>query len=135
MDFAQGFQIWRPLGVLKDGSHIDFAALTAIHYVHRLFAYAVLLVLLLLAWRLRGGAAALRAAAPAQARQLSVALQLATGLSNVILDWPLVAAVLHTGGAAALVVVLTWALDSSTAQGQGAGVAQGRAAGASGVRA
>ena len=144
MDFAQGFQIWRPLGVLKDGSHIDFAALTAIHYVHRLFAYAVLLVLLLLAWRLRGGAAALRAAAPAHARQLSVqarwllglsALQLATGLSNVILDWPLVAAVLHTGGAAALVVVLTWALDSSTAQGQGAGVAQGRAAGASGVRA
>ena len=124
MDFAQGFQIWRPLGVLKDGSHIDFAALTAIHYVHRLFAYAVLLVLLLLAWRLRGGAAALRAAAPAQARQLSVqarwllglsALQLATGLSNVILDWPLVAAVLHTGGAAALVVVLTWAAASSRA--------------------
>ena len=80
MDFAQGFQIWRPLGVLKDGSHIDFAALTAIHYVHRLFAYAVLLVLLLLAWRLRGGAAALRAAAPAQARQLSVAGPLAAGL-------------------------------------------------------
>ena len=30
------------------------------------------------------------------------ALQLLTGLSNVVLDWPLVAAVLHTGGAAAL---------------------------------
>ena len=38
------------------------------------------------------------------------ALQLATGLSNVVLDWPLVAAVLHTGGASALVGVLTWAL-------------------------
>jgi cytochrome c oxidase assembly protein subunit 15 len=37
-------------------------------------------------------------------------LQLATGLSNVVLGWPLLAAVLHTGGAAALVVVLTWAL-------------------------
>jgi cytochrome c oxidase assembly protein subunit 15 len=34
-------------------------------------------------------------------------LQLATGLSNVVLDWPLLAAVLHTGGAAGLVVVLT----------------------------
>jgi cytochrome c oxidase assembly protein subunit 15 len=42
-------------------------------------------------------------------------LQLATGLSNVVLDWPLLAAVLHTGGAAALVVVLTWALVSSRA--------------------
>jgi len=37
-------------------------------------------------------------------------LQLVTGLSNVVLDWPLVAAVLHTGGASALVLVLTWAL-------------------------
>ncbi len=142
MDFAQGFEIWRPLGVLKDGSHIDFAALTAIHYVHRLFAYAVLLVLLVLAWRLRGAAAAARAAVPAHGRQLGSqarwllglsALQLATGLSNVILDWPLIAAVLHTGGAAALVVVLTWALDSSVAQGRG--VAQRSAAGASGARA
>lgn len=142
MDFAQGFEIWRPLGVLKDGSHIDFAALTAIHYVHRLFAYAVLLVLLVLAWRLRGAAAAARAAVPAHGRQLGSqarwllglsVLQLATGLSNVILDWPLIAAVLHTGGAAALVVVLTWALDSSVAQGQG--VAQRSAAGASGARA
>jgi cytochrome c oxidase assembly protein subunit 15 len=42
-------------------------------------------------------------------------LQFATGLSNVVLDWPLVAAVLHTGGAAALVVVLTWALAASRA--------------------
>jgi cytochrome c oxidase assembly protein subunit 15 len=33
----------------------------------------------------------------------------------VVLDWPLLAAVLHTGGAAALVVVLTWALVSSRA--------------------
>ena len=37
-----------------------------------------------------------------------VGLQLATGLSNVVLDWPLLAALLHTGGAAALVLVLTW---------------------------
>ena len=32
-------------------------------------------------------------------------LQLATGLGNVLLGWPLAAAVLHTGGAAALAVV------------------------------
>ena len=112
MDFAQGFQIWRKLGLLQDGSHISFAGLTAIHYVHRLMAYVVLAALTWLAWRLHRSDA-LRA----QTRWLAglSVLQLATGLSNVILDWPLVAAVLHTGGAAALVVVLTWALVSSRA--------------------
>ena len=52
---------------------------------------------------------------PAQTRWLAglALLQFATGLSNVVLDWPLVAAVLHTGGAAALVVVVPWALVSS----------------------
>ena len=35
--------------------------------------------------------------------------------TNVVLDWPLLAAVLHTGGAAALVVVVTWSLVSSRA--------------------
>ncbi|BEU95469.1 COX15/CtaA family protein [Acidovorax sp. DW039] len=112
MDFGQGFQIWRELGLLKDGSHISFAGLTAIHYVHRLAAYAVLLALGWLAWRLHR-TAGLRS----QARWLAALalLQLATGLSNVVLDWPLVAAVLHTGGAAALVVVLTWGLAASRA--------------------
>jgi hypothetical protein len=111
MAFSEGFQIWRELGHLQDGSLIGFAALTAIHYVHRLAAYGVLLVLALLVWRLRLRAQLLRD----QARWLAGlgALQLLTGLSNVILDWPLVAAVLHTGGAAALVVVLTWALVAS----------------------
>ena len=37
-------------------------------------------------------------------------LQLTSGMVNVVLDWPLLAAVAHTGGAAALVVVLTGAL-------------------------
>jgi heme a synthase len=32
--------------------------------------------------------------------------QLATGLSNVVLGWPIVAAVSHTGGAALLAVLL-----------------------------
>jgi len=50
-----------------------------------------------------------------QARWLAglALLQLATGLGNVLLGWPLAAAVLHTGGAAALAVVLTWALCES----------------------
>ncbi|MCW8166624.1 heme A synthase [Verminephrobacter aporrectodeae subsp. tuberculatae] len=112
MDFAQGFQIWRKLGLLQDGNHIGFAGLTAIHYAHRLMAYAVLAALGLLAWRLQRGARL-----TVQARWLAglALLQLATGLSNVVLDWPLLAAVLHTGGAAALVLVLTWAFAASRA--------------------
>ena len=43
------------------------------------------------------------------------ALQLATGLGNVVLDWPLVAALLHTGGARRLVLALTWCLSGSRA--------------------
>ena len=112
MDFQQGFQVWRPLGLLQDGSHISFAGLTAIHYAHRLFAYLVLLGMAVLAWRLVH-TPGLRT----QGRWLGwlALLQLATGLSNVVLGWPLVAAVLHTGGAAALTVVLTWALYDSQA--------------------
>ena len=116
MDFAQGFEIWRPLGLLKDGSHIGFAALTAIHYVHRLFAYLVLVVLVVLGLRmLRAGDSTHPVAAQGRWLLALAALQLVTGLSNVILDWPLAAAVLHTGGAAALVGVLTWALAASEA--------------------
>lgn len=112
MDFAQGFQIWRELGLLQDGSHISFAGLTAIHYSHRLFAYVVLAMLLWLAWRLHKAQLL-----QVQARWLVALalLQLATGLSNVVLGWPLLAAVMHTGGGAALVLVLTWAYCSSCA--------------------
>ena len=110
MNFAQGFEIWRALGHTGAGTPIDFSALTAIHYVHRLAAYAVLSALGLLAWQLQR-AGVLRV----QARWIAVlaGLQLVTGLSNVVMGWPLVAAVAHTGGAAALVGVLTWALAAS----------------------
>jgi len=110
MNFAQGFEIWRHLGVTGEGQPLDFSALTAIHYAHRLMAYAVFVAFGVLAWRMRR----IEALRP-QARWLAglALLQLATGLGNVLLGWPLAAAVLHTGGAAALAVVLTWALCES----------------------
>jgi cytochrome c oxidase assembly protein subunit 15 len=112
MNFAQGFELWRELGHTADGQVISFAALTGIHMVHRIMAMLVLGFLLLLAWRLHKVEALV-----AQSRWIFglAALQLATGLSNVVLGWPLVAAVLHTGGAAALVGVLTWAVAASRA--------------------
>ncbi len=110
MDFQQGFTVWRELGQTRGGDAIAFPALTAIHYVHRLSAYLVFLGLFWLAWRLWSE--------PAQrplARWLvGLALwQFFTGLTNVVLDWPLLAAVSHTGGAAALVVVMTAGLFST----------------------
>ncbi|MRT21017.1 heme A synthase [Comamonas sp. CAH-2] len=110
MDFAQAFEIWRPLGLLSDGSHISFAALTAIHYVHRLAAYGVIAAVVAVGLAMRR-----QPALAGQGRWLLglIGLQFLTGLSNVVLDWPLVAAVLHTGGAAALVTVMTWALAAT----------------------
>ncbi len=110
MDFEQGFEFWRPLGVTQGGEFLNMAALTAIHYVHRLAACIVLLLLGLLAWRLNA-VLALRQCS----RWLAAltGLQLATGLSNVVLGWPMLAALLHTGGAAALLLALIWALASS----------------------
>lgn len=109
MNFEQGFALWRELGLTSQGQAIDFAALTAIHYTHRLMAYLVITLLAVLAWRMHAHVVLRQSA-----RWLAglTALQFLTGLSNVVLDWPLFTAVLHTGGAAALVIVLTWSMAS-----------------------
>jgi cytochrome c oxidase assembly protein subunit 15 len=110
MNFEQGFTLWRHLGLDASGQPLVFESLTAIHYVHRLAAYGVLVYLVGLAFSLRG-VPALKTAAHVLLSCLL--LQLLTGLSNVVFDWPLAAAVLHTGGAAALVVVLMWILTGA----------------------
>lgn len=103
MDFGHGFTLWRALGLDANGAPLAFAALTAIHMAHRLLAVLTLLALAGLAWRLHAHAATMRWA---RVLGLLTVLQVATGLSNVVLDWPLLAALLHTGGAGALVMVL-----------------------------
>jgi len=110
MDAGHGFTILRELGRAGHGGYLPFDALVAIHMAHRLFALvaaAALLSLTVGLWR-DGGVAARRYA---WALLALLALQVATGLSNVVLDWPLVAALAHTGGAGAFCAVLTslWA--------------------------
>ncbi|MFT7723341.1 MAG: COX15/CtaA family protein [Roseateles sp.] len=102
MDFGQGFRLWRELGQRADGGWLGFEALAAIHMAHRLGAAVVFAALLALAW-------ALRRHAPPWSRGLLAAAgwQLASGLSNVVLDWPIAAALAHTAGAAALLGLLT----------------------------
>jgi cytochrome c oxidase assembly protein subunit 15 len=110
MNFEQGFTLWRHLGVDANGQPLVFESLTAIHYVHRLAAYVVLVYLAVLAMLLRY-VRGLQTAA--HVLLLCLLLQLLTGLANVMFDWPLFSAVLHTGGAAALVVVLMWILTGA----------------------
>ena len=103
MDLEHGFTLWRGLGRTGGGDMIPFPALVAIHWVHRSFAVVatgVLVALVLYMRRLEGPT-------PISRWLLAVVvLQLATGLSNVVLEWPLLAAVLHSGGAAVLVALL-----------------------------
>ena len=103
MDFANGFHLWRGLGRAADGGYLSLQALTAIHWVHRSFAWIVLIVLGTLAWRARR--------IPPLARAVSMlaallAAQFASGLVNVVFAWPLFVAVLHNAGAAGLVACL-----------------------------
>lgn len=105
MDFAQGFTLLRELGHAGTQGYVSFEALVAIQMAHRLFAVVVVVAVLALAWRLwRAPQATARRSAVLLVGLL--VLQVLSGLSNVLLDWPLVAALAHSAGAAALVALL-----------------------------
>lgn len=127
MDFAHGFTLWRDLGHTGSGDVIGFQALVAIHWVHRLAAVPVLLVLAVLAWRARRIAATERLAAWLGAL---LVLQVVTGLSNIVLQWPLALAVLHNGGAAMMVGVLVALNFSAWRSAANAPASRGAATGA-----
>jgi cytochrome c oxidase assembly protein subunit 15 len=107
-DWGNAFTLWRELGLDAQGGAISTIALQTIHWTHRVFAIAVMLVLGYFAWH------AWRAAGQAHpslsrwavAVLILLVLQVLTGISNVVFQWPLVAALLHTAGAAALVLCL-----------------------------
>ena len=109
---GSGFEIWRQLGYSASGEILPFSALVSIHVVHRAMAVVVALAVACLIWRLKTVNVLVR-----QRHWLLglIVLQIATGLSNVVFDWPLLAALIHTAGAAGLVVVLTWMLTRSQA--------------------
>ncbi len=106
MDFAHAFTLRRELGQTAAGEWLPFTALTAIHVTHRMVALVVLAAMALLAWQLQ-------ASGDASLRRVALGLillglwQLATGLSNVVLGWPMLAALAHTGGAALLTLLLS----------------------------
>ena len=113
MDFSGGFELWRPLGLAADGTAIRFQALTAIHFSHRLLAGLTFLVVGALAVHLSRHPGLQR-----HAKWLGglLLLQAVTGISNVVLGWPLLAAVLHTGGAGAMIALLVALLVTTRVQ-------------------
>ena len=104
MDFGHGFTLWRALGKTAAGHYLPFAALTAIHWVHRHFALVVVIVLGLAAWRAWPHA---RLRPLARALVAVLAVQACSGIATVYLSFPLAIAVLHNAGAAALVLLVT----------------------------
>ena len=110
MDFSSGFTWWRALGQTDDGNVIAVQALVSIHWVHRAFAMVVVAAVAVLIWQLRrSGFSHLP-----QALASLLLLQVLTGLSNVVLQWPLLLAVMHSGGAALLVAVIIVALHRTS---------------------
>lgn len=103
MDFANAFHIIRPLGVGPDGELLTIDALRAIHWMHRLGAIVVVLVVGSFAWRLVKTESGQRVG-----RMLGVmlALQILLGLSNVWFSLPIWVSVAHNGLAALLMALM-----------------------------
>ncbi|QWE22474.1 COX15/CtaA family protein [Polynucleobacter sp. AP-Jannik-300A-C4] len=107
-DWQEGFTLWRQLGLNAQGESISPVALQTIHWAHRLFAVVAIAALSLL------GVSALKLSNPALPKMGKIAkfllglliLQALTGISNVVFQWPLLAALMHTAGSAALVFCL-----------------------------
>ena len=107
-DWQEGFTLWRALGLNAQGESISPVALQTIHWAHRVFAVVAIVALSLL------GISALQLSNSASSGMGKIAklllglliLQALTGISNVVFQWPLLAALMHTAGSAALVFCL-----------------------------
>jgi len=102
MDFVHAFQFHRELGQTADGALLSNAALTAIHWTHRVGALIVTLVV---------GSLVFVLSRQSERRHWAwllgacLVLQLGLGIANVLLALPLPIAVAHNAGAALLLAV------------------------------
>ncbi|MFV9682196.1 COX15/CtaA family protein [Pseudomonas sp. NY15367] len=102
MDFGKGFHLTQHIGPNYLGGQLDSDARSAIHMSHRIGALLVTLALLVLAWRLHtSGLPRL-----AGLLLLALAVQVGLGISNVVFHLPLLVAVAHNAGGAALLLTM-----------------------------
>jgi len=111
-NFAEGFRLWREIGVDYEGGVLDLPSRTAIHVTHRIGALVTLAVMLLIAGRLIRTPALQRLGVLLAAL---VSLQFLLGLMNIVLRLPLSNAVAHNGVAALLLAVLVTLLYRTSA--------------------
>ena len=106
MDFKDAFVLWRGLGIDYEGGVLDAPARVAIHYVHRIGAYVVALVLvsLVTAALYRAQTRPLRWAAVGVLGAL--VLQVLIGMNLIWQGWPLWLGTAHNAGAALLVLAM-----------------------------
>jgi cytochrome c oxidase assembly protein subunit 15 len=103
MQFEPAFTLRRELGLDASGNLLSLQALTAIHWTHRLWAVAVLVL---------AGTAAVKLIRQRGLCMLGAALgallliQIGLGISNVWFSLPLLLAVAHNAGAALLLLTL-----------------------------
>ncbi|MCC4116330.1 COX15/CtaA family protein [Aromatoleum toluclasticum] len=108
-DYANAFHVVRELGMTADGEVLPLAALTAIHWSHRIGALLAATVLAALAGSLLRRSVTRHLGAVLLA---ALAAQLALGIANVVSGLPLPLAVAHNAGAAVLVIVMVWITHS-----------------------
>jgi len=101
MDFANAFHVVRELGRTDQGELLPQAALTAIHWSHRMFALVAVCAIAWAALRARGMFPGL-----AMAVAILLLLQFGLGVANVAFSVPLALAAAHNAGAAALLAAL-----------------------------
>jgi heme a synthase len=101
MDFGNAFHVLRELGRTDAGELLPQAALTAIHWSHRMFALVAVAVA---GWTVFAAGKTLRGLAITIG--LLLLLQFALGVANVVFSLPLALAAAHNAGAAALLASL-----------------------------
>lgn len=104
-DYADGFVMWRGIGVDYEGGVLDLRSRVAIHFAHRIGALVAFVFI---------GLLALRLIARPVTRQDGLTLgallvaQIVFGIQNVVLQLPLLNAVVHNATGALLLAMMLW---------------------------
>jgi cytochrome c oxidase assembly protein subunit 15 len=106
MDFKNGFKLWRGLGIDYEGGVLDAPARVAIHYTHRLGAYAIIVLLITLGLAARRRAQTFPLRAAGLGVLVALTLQMLIGMNLIWRGWPLWLGTAHSAGAALTVLAM-----------------------------
>ena len=104
MDFINGFNIFRDLGVTSSGKGLSISALQDIQWVHRVGAIILTTYFIYIYWLLKGYPST---SFYRNILMLVLIFQVIIGIANLVLYLPLFLATLHNFTAALLVIIFT----------------------------